>query len=61
MQDYFIRKLAPTCDTKMLDVAGGTGDITFRAIRRIQKGLVLLAFVFTTGLEFSFRTSQRIM
>jgi len=25
-KDYFIKKLHPTNDTKLLDVAGGTGD-----------------------------------
>ncbi|KAJ8043678.1 2-methoxy-6-polyprenyl-1,4-benzoquinol methylase, mitochondrial [Holothuria leucospilota] len=29
-KDYFIQKLSPTQGTKLLDVAGGTGDIAFR-------------------------------
>lgn len=29
-KDYFIRQLSPTMDMKLLDVAGGTGDITFK-------------------------------
>ncbi|CEF64723.1 2-methoxy-6-polyprenyl-1,4-benzoquinol methylase, mitochondrial [Strongyloides ratti] len=36
-KDYFIQRLNPTCNTKMLDVAGGTGDIAFRALKMIQK------------------------
>lgn len=31
-KDYFISKLSPTNNTKLLDVAGGTGDIAFRFI-----------------------------
>ncbi|VDD88366.1 unnamed protein product [Enterobius vermicularis] len=37
-KDYFVNKIAPDSNTKMLDMAGGTGDITFRALRKIQKG-----------------------
>lgn len=36
-KDYFIDKLYPTQGTKLLDVAGGTGDIAFRYINRIKK------------------------
>lgn len=31
-KDYFIDKMAPSPDTRLLDVAGGTGDISFRYI-----------------------------
>uniref|UniRef100_A0A0N5CCQ9 2-methoxy-6-polyprenyl-1,4-benzoquinol methylase, mitochondrial n=1 Tax=Strongyloides papillosus TaxID=174720 RepID=A0A0N5CCQ9_STREA len=36
-KDYFIQRLNPSSNTKMLDVAGGTGDIAFRALKLIQK------------------------
>ncbi|KAJ3314694.1 2-hexaprenyl-6-methoxy-1,4-benzoquinone methyltransferase [Boothiomyces sp. JEL0838] len=36
-KDYFISKLSPTNSTKLLDVAGGTGDIAFRFIDKIRK------------------------
>lgn len=34
-KDYFIEKVAPVPHAKLLDVAGGTGDITFRYIQRL--------------------------
>ncbi|MFH4981320.1 hypothetical protein AB6A40_008029 [Gnathostoma spinigerum] len=36
-KDYYIYQLNPNPNTEMLDIAGGTGDIAFRALRRIQK------------------------
>uniref|UniRef100_A0A0N4ZY69 2-methoxy-6-polyprenyl-1,4-benzoquinol methylase, mitochondrial n=1 Tax=Parastrongyloides trichosuri TaxID=131310 RepID=A0A0N4ZY69_PARTI len=36
-KDYFIQRINPTSNTVMLDVAGGTGDIAFRALRNMQK------------------------
>ncbi|KAJ3270666.1 2-hexaprenyl-6-methoxy-1,4-benzoquinone methyltransferase, partial [Terramyces sp. JEL0728] len=36
-KDHFISKLSPTNSTKLLDVAGGTGDIAFRFIDKIRK------------------------
>ncbi|KAK2711726.1 2-methoxy-6-polyprenyl-1,4-benzoquinol methylase, mitochondrial-like isoform X2 [Artemia franciscana] len=38
-KDYFIRKMGPTSRTKLLDVAGGTGDISFRFLDylKVQK------------------------
>uniref|UniRef100_A0AC35TSN7 2-methoxy-6-polyprenyl-1,4-benzoquinol methylase, mitochondrial n=1 Tax=Rhabditophanes sp. KR3021 TaxID=114890 RepID=A0AC35TSN7_9BILA len=36
-KDYFIQRVNPSAETLMLDVAGGTGDIAFRALRNIQK------------------------
>uniref|UniRef100_A0A915BK19 2-methoxy-6-polyprenyl-1,4-benzoquinol methylase, mitochondrial n=1 Tax=Parascaris univalens TaxID=6257 RepID=A0A915BK19_PARUN len=38
-KDYFVKRLALTRNTRLLDVAGGTGDIAFRAVRKIQKGI----------------------
>uniref|UniRef100_F1LC00 2-methoxy-6-polyprenyl-1,4-benzoquinol methylase, mitochondrial n=1 Tax=Ascaris suum TaxID=6253 RepID=F1LC00_ASCSU len=38
-KDYFVNRLALTRNTTLLDVAGGTGDIAFRAVRKIQKGI----------------------
>lgn len=36
-KDCFIDRLYPTVGTKLLDVAGGTGDIAFRYINFIKK------------------------
>ncbi|KAJ3371797.1 2-hexaprenyl-6-methoxy-1,4-benzoquinone methyltransferase [Kappamyces sp. JEL0680] len=36
-KDEFIKRLSPTPDMKLLDVAGGTGDIAFRFVESIQK------------------------
>ncbi|CAG9535277.1 unnamed protein product [Cercopithifilaria johnstoni] len=35
-KDHFVRNLGLTANTSMVDVAGGTGDIAFRAVREIQ-------------------------
>ncbi|XP_063541046.1 2-methoxy-6-polyprenyl-1,4-benzoquinol methylase, mitochondrial [Cydia strobilella] len=35
-KDIFMQRLAPTHGTKLLDVAGGTGDITFRYINYLK-------------------------
>uniref|UniRef100_A0A915Q3E4 2-methoxy-6-polyprenyl-1,4-benzoquinol methylase, mitochondrial n=1 Tax=Setaria digitata TaxID=48799 RepID=A0A915Q3E4_9BILA len=35
-KDQFVRNLGLTANTLMVDVAGGTGDIAFRAVREIQ-------------------------
>ncbi|XP_046385039.1 2-methoxy-6-polyprenyl-1,4-benzoquinol methylase, mitochondrial [Ischnura elegans] len=35
-KDVFIQRLSPTLDTKLIDVAGGTGDISFRFLRYLQ-------------------------
>ncbi|KAF8774523.1 ubiquinone/menaquinone biosynthesis C-methyltransferase UbiE-like [Argiope bruennichi] len=35
-KDYFIHTLAPTAGTKLLDVAGGTGDIAFRFLKAVE-------------------------
>lgn len=35
-KDAFVRELAPTRRTKLLDVAGGTGDIAFRCMRYME-------------------------
>lgn len=36
-KDQFISRLSPTKDMKLLDVAGGTGDIAFRFVEAIRK------------------------
>uniref|UniRef100_A0A914CFK5 2-methoxy-6-polyprenyl-1,4-benzoquinol methylase, mitochondrial n=1 Tax=Acrobeloides nanus TaxID=290746 RepID=A0A914CFK5_9BILA len=36
-KDYFVNGLYLQPSTKLLDVAGGTGDIAFRALRKIQE------------------------
>ena len=36
-KDIFVERLSPTGGTKLLDVAGGTGDISFRFLRYVQK------------------------
>jgi len=36
-KDSFVRELAPRPGTKMLDMAGGTGDISFKALQFAQK------------------------
>lgn len=36
-KDIFLERLYPTPGTKLLDVAGGTGDIAFRYINYIKK------------------------
>ena len=33
-KDYFVNKINPSRDLKLLDVAGGTGDIAFRFLDR---------------------------
>ncbi|VDK85480.1 unnamed protein product [Litomosoides sigmodontis] len=35
-KDHFVRNLGLTANTSMIDVAGGTGDIAFRAMREMQ-------------------------
>ncbi|XP_074040651.1 ubiquinone biosynthesis protein COQ3, mitochondrial isoform X2 [Leptinotarsa decemlineata] len=35
-KDYFMCKLHPTNNTKLLDVAGGTGDIAFRFLNSVK-------------------------
>uniref|UniRef100_A0A2A4K7M1 2-methoxy-6-polyprenyl-1,4-benzoquinol methylase, mitochondrial n=1 Tax=Heliothis virescens TaxID=7102 RepID=A0A2A4K7M1_HELVI len=35
-KDIFIQRLAPRQETKLLDMAGGTGDIAFRYIKYLQ-------------------------
>lgn len=35
-KDIFIRELAPTHGSKLLDAAGGTGDITFRYLKYLN-------------------------
>lgn len=35
-KDYFVNSLQLRRSTNMIDVAGGTGDIAFRALRQIQ-------------------------
>ncbi|XP_018017225.1 ubiquinone/menaquinone biosynthesis C-methyltransferase UbiE isoform X1 [Hyalella azteca] len=34
-KDYFVKQVAPVPQAKLLDVAGGTGDISFRYIQRL--------------------------
>lgn len=36
-KDYLIQKLAPQHGCRLLDAAGGTGDITFRYLKRLQE------------------------
>lgn len=36
-KDIFIDRLSPTSGTKLLDMAGGTGDISFRYIKYLNK------------------------
>lgn len=35
-KDMFIERLGPTPGTRLLDMAGGTGDITFRYLKYLQ-------------------------
>ncbi|XP_069701005.1 2-methoxy-6-polyprenyl-1,4-benzoquinol methylase, mitochondrial [Periplaneta americana] len=35
-KDIFIQRLGPTADTQLLDVAGGTGDISFRFLKYLR-------------------------
>ncbi|KAJ8910102.1 hypothetical protein NQ315_013239 [Exocentrus adspersus] len=37
-KDYFMCQLSPTDNTKLLDVAGGTGDIAFRFLQYVKNG-----------------------
>lgn len=37
-KDIFIDRLGPTKDTKLLDCAGGTGDIAFRFLEYVKNG-----------------------
>ncbi|KAL1502484.1 hypothetical protein ABEB36_007619 [Hypothenemus hampei] len=36
-KDYFLCKLGPVSNTKLLDVAGGTGDIAFRFLHHVNQ------------------------
>jgi 2-methoxy-6-polyprenyl-1,4-benzoquinol methylase len=36
-KDYYVQKLRLTKDCRVLDVAGGTGDITFRIVDKLQR------------------------
>lgn len=36
-KDYYVEKLKITKDSKVIDVAGGTGDIAFRIVDKIQR------------------------
>jgi ubiquinone/menaquinone biosynthesis C-methylase UbiE len=36
-KDSFVKKLGPSAGTRLLDVAGGTGDISFRFLRAAAK------------------------
>lgn len=36
-KDYFVHKLAPTHGSRLLDCAGGTGDITFRYLNALSR------------------------
>jgi len=36
-KDYFVRRLDPPADTKLLDVAGGTGDVAFRFLADVDR------------------------
>lgn len=36
-KDVFVEKLGPTPGIKLLDMAGGTGDIAFRVLRYLQR------------------------
>ncbi|XP_074642471.1 2-methoxy-6-polyprenyl-1,4-benzoquinol methylase, mitochondrial-like [Tubulanus polymorphus] len=42
-KDHFIRRLNPTPQTKLVDVAGGTGDIAFRFQQYIQAPVTHIA------------------
>ncbi|KAL8621512.1 hypothetical protein ACOMHN_026184 [Nucella lapillus] len=35
-KDHFVGRLAPTAGTKLIDVAGGTGDIAFRFLKYVH-------------------------
>lgn len=39
-KDYFVSVLNPTPDMKLLDVAGGTGDIAFRVLHQMKSSTV---------------------
>ena len=47
-KDYFIKKLHPTSDTKLLDVAGGTGIVSIRILRLLFLGNNLLSLLLVT-------------
>jgi len=36
-KDYFVENLRVGRDSQIVDVAGGTGDISFRAMKRMQR------------------------
>ncbi|VDK50051.1 unnamed protein product [Anisakis simplex] len=38
-KDYFVNRLTLTRNASVLDVAGGTGDIAFRTVRKFRKGM----------------------
>lgn len=36
-KDYYVKRINPQSNSKIIDVAGGTGDIAFRMLKQIQK------------------------
>lgn len=35
-KDYYVKRINPQPNSKVVDVAGGTGDIAFRMLRKMQ-------------------------
>ena len=36
-KDYYVKRINPQPNFKVVDVAGGTGDIAFRILRKMQR------------------------
>lgn len=36
-KDYYVKKVNPQPNDKIIDVAGGTGDISFRMLKKMQR------------------------
>lgn len=56
-KDEFIKKLNPQSGTKLLDVAGGTGDIAFRFLKKAGGGNVTVCDINPNMLEEGYKNA----
>jgi len=56
-KDKFIRVLSPRDNSRLLDVAGGTGDIAFRFLKNTQNGSVTIADINHNMLREGYKNS----
>ncbi|KAK3084593.1 hypothetical protein FSP39_016023 [Pinctada imbricata] len=57
-KDHFIQRMAPYPGTKLIDVAGGTGDIAFRFLNHIQSQINEDSFQSKADEDFEFPESE---